>query len=103
HHLVGRGVGPESVVGVCLERGVELVVALLAVMKAGGAYLPIDPEHPAERIGVVLQDAGPVAVVTSGALESLVPAGVGRVVLDDPSTVAALTASETTAVGRSLR
>ncbi|NEE06943.1 AMP-binding protein, partial [Streptomyces sp. SID7499] len=103
HHLVGRGVGPESVVGVCLERGVELVVALLAVMKAGGAYLPIDPDFPAERIDFMLRDAGPVAVVTSVACDGPVFEGTARIVLDDPSTVAALTASETTAVGRSLR
>ncbi|MFJ1966840.1 condensation domain-containing protein, partial [Streptomyces massasporeus] len=61
--LVSRGVGPESLVGVCLERGAELVVALLAVLKAGGAYVPLDPEYPAERLAVMVQDAAPVVVL----------------------------------------
>ncbi|MFD8816415.1 amino acid adenylation domain-containing protein, partial [Streptomyces sp. NPDC059627] len=62
--LIGRGVGPESVVGLVMDRSVELVVAVLAVVKAGGAYLPVDPGYPAERIGAMLADAG-VAVVLS--------------------------------------
>ncbi|WPO69809.1 non-ribosomal peptide synthetase [Streptomyces sp. KN37] len=82
--LMARGVGAESVVGVCLERGVELVVALLGVVKAGAAYLPVDPEYPAERIAYVLEAAGAASVVTTGALESLLPADVMRVHVDDP-------------------
>ncbi|MFI9764405.1 amino acid adenylation domain-containing protein [Streptomyces sp. NPDC051963] len=65
-HLVHRGVGPESLVGVCLERSADLVVALLAVLKAGGAYLPIDPDSPADRIAYMVQDAQPVLLVTTG-------------------------------------
>ncbi|MGW1751705.1 non-ribosomal peptide synthetase [Streptomyces sp. NPDC002092] len=64
-HLVAQGVGPESLVGICLERSAELVVALLAVLKAGGAYLPIDPDSPADRIAYIVQDAQPVLLVTT--------------------------------------
>ncbi|MZF88578.1 amino acid adenylation domain-containing protein, partial [Streptomyces sp. SID5643] len=84
--LAGRGVGPESLVGVCLDRGADTVVALLGVLKAGGAYLPVDPEYPAERIAFVLQDAAPVVVLTSAARADVLPDGVARVVLDDPAT-----------------
>ena len=65
--LAGRGVGPESVVAVLMERSAELVVALLAVLKAGGAYLPVDPEYPAQRIAFMLADAAPACVLTTTA------------------------------------
>src|SRR5262249_56174222 len=57
HHLRALGVGAESVVGVCLERSLELVVSLIAILKAGGGYLPLDPEYPRERLSFMLADA----------------------------------------------
>ncbi|MFF1651738.1 amino acid adenylation domain-containing protein, partial [Streptomyces sp. NPDC058240] len=61
--LMGRGVGPEGVVALVLPRSVEIVVAQLAVLKAGAAYLPVDPDYPAERIAFMLEDASPVLVL----------------------------------------
>ncbi|SNT45959.1 non-ribosomal peptide synthetase [Actinacidiphila glaucinigra] len=91
-HLVGHGVGPESLVGVHLERSADLVVTLLAVLKAGGAYLPVDPDHPADRIAHLLSDARPAVVVTTGALHPRLPASgkTRHLVLDDPDTALAL-------------
>ncbi|MCB5183572.1 AMP-binding protein, partial [Streptomyces antimicrobicus] len=63
HRLVAQGVGPERVVALVLPRSVELVVAQLAVVKAGGAFLPVDPAHPQDRIDHMLTDAAPVVVV----------------------------------------
>ncbi|WP_158881412.1 non-ribosomal peptide synthetase [Amycolatopsis anabasis] len=63
--LVEWGVGPESIVGVHLDRSVELVVALVAVLKAGGAYLPLDPSYPVDRLRFMVGDAAPVVVLTT--------------------------------------
>ncbi|MGH3853382.1 MAG: amino acid adenylation domain-containing protein, partial [Pseudonocardiaceae bacterium] len=63
HLLVARGIGPEDVVAVAVPRSIELVVSLLAVLKAGAAYLPIDPDHPADRVAVMLRDARPLLVL----------------------------------------
>ncbi|MEU8922550.1 amino acid adenylation domain-containing protein [Kitasatospora sp. NPDC048545] len=66
HRLIAAGVGPESVVALALPRSVESVVSILAVLKAGGAYLPLDADHPADRTARTLADAAPVLVLTDG-------------------------------------
>ncbi|MEU9291973.1 amino acid adenylation domain-containing protein, partial [Streptomyces sp. NPDC048275] len=70
--LIEHGVGPERFVAVALPRSVELIVALLAVLKAGGAYLPLDLEYPAERIHYMLEDTAPLVIVTQGEWSGLV-------------------------------
>jgi amino acid adenylation domain-containing protein len=67
------GVGPDARVGLCLERSAEMVVALLAILKAGGAYVPLDPAHPAERLGMILDDAGASVLVTEQRLRPVLP------------------------------
>ncbi|MFF7841495.1 amino acid adenylation domain-containing protein [Streptomyces ossamyceticus] len=73
HVLVERGVGPETVVALSLPRSPDLVVALLAVLKAGGAYLPIDPKYPSHRLEYILGEARPHLVLTDSATVSVLP------------------------------
>jgi amino acid adenylation domain-containing protein len=83
NHLRGRGVRPESRVGICLERGPELVVAILAVLKAGGAYVPLDPAYPAGRLAFMLADSGAPLLLTRLPLpEGLLAEAAGVVCLD---------------------
>ena len=63
HHLRTLGVGPDSRVAVCVERSVEMVVAILATLKAGGCYVPLDPDYPLERLRYMLHDSAPMAVL----------------------------------------
>lgn len=81
--LAARGVGPGHVVGVCVERGADLIVALLAVQRAGAAYLPLDPGHPAERIAYVLGDSGASLVVTDETGAGAIPPTAGTARLAD--------------------
>jgi amino acid adenylation domain-containing protein len=81
--LRALGVGRDVLVGLCLERSVEMVVALLAVAKAGGGYVPIDPDYPAERIAFMASDSRMPVLVTEERLRGLLPAGRATVVSVD--------------------
>jgi len=71
HYLRELGIKPDARVAVCVERGFEMIVALLAVLKAGGAYLPLDPAYPPERLQFMLRDSTPLALLTQSHLEAL--------------------------------
>ncbi|HEX8246379.1 MAG TPA: amino acid adenylation domain-containing protein, partial [Longimicrobium sp.] len=80
-HLRRHGVGPEVRVGICLERGPDLVAAILGVLKAGGAYVPLDPAYPAERLGFMLASAGVSVLLTQESLRGVLPAAGGVAVV----------------------
>ncbi|GAA3236494.1 amino acid adenylation domain-containing protein [Actinocorallia longicatena] len=90
--LIEAGVGPESMVAVVMERGAGVVTALLAVVKAGAAYVPIDPRSPARRVGAVLSDAAPAAVLATASCAPLLPRKdpAPVIVIDDPETAGEL-------------
>ncbi|MBD0419110.1 amino acid adenylation domain-containing protein, partial [Streptomyces sp. TRM S81-3] len=91
HALLARGVTAESAVGLCLPRGVEMIVAILAVWKAGAAYLPLDPEYPVERLVHMLDDSGAVLVLGRSELtHGLAASGTRLLHLDDADTAEAL-------------
>jgi amino acid adenylation domain-containing protein len=73
HYLRTLGVGPETLTAICLERSFEFVTALLAVFKAGAAYLPLDPSYPAERLNYMLQDSGAAVLLTEEKFSGLFP------------------------------
>jgi amino acid adenylation domain-containing protein len=73
HYLRELGVGPDKRVAICVERGLEMIVGLLAVLKAGGAYVPLDPAYPAERLRYMVEDSGPEVLLTQGHLREQIP------------------------------
>src|SRR5262249_1756174 len=90
HYLRKQGVGPEVRVGICLERSFEMVVGLMGALKAGGAYLPLDPGYPAERLAYVLQDGQVPVLLTQAHLRSRFSGYQGKVVaLDEWDRIAA--------------
>nr|WP_304622151.1 non-ribosomal peptide synthetase [Pantoea sp. Tr-811] len=84
HYLIGLGVKPDDRVAICVERGLSMVVGLLAILKAGGAYVPVDPDYPAERVRHMLTDSAPVAVLVHAATRHVPETG--RIIdLDQPT------------------
>uniref|UniRef100_UPI000468DC27 non-ribosomal peptide synthetase n=1 Tax=Burkholderia sp. A1 TaxID=148446 RepID=UPI000468DC27 len=91
HRLVALGAKPDDRVAICMERSPEMVVGLLAIMKAGAAYVPIDPSYPAERLAYLLADSAPIALLTQARLAPALPAGtLPTLVLDELATAASL-------------
>ncbi|MFB6721417.1 amino acid adenylation domain-containing protein [Kribbella sp. NPDC056345] len=88
HALVARGAGPEKVVALAVPRSADMIVAEVAVLKAGAAYLPVDTDYPADRIAYMLADAQPVCVVTTAEVAADLPPD--SLLLDAPETVAEL-------------
>jgi amino acid adenylation domain-containing protein len=83
HYLRQLGVGPEVLVGLCMERSLEMVVGLLGILKAGGAYVPLDPSYPTERVAFMLADAQVPVLVTQESLASRLPTSGTKVVCLD--------------------
>ncbi len=73
HRLRDLGVGPETVVGLCVERSLEMIIGLLGILKAGGAYLPLDPSYPPERLAFMLADAAAPVLLTQASLADALP------------------------------
>ncbi|MFF3945758.1 non-ribosomal peptide synthase/polyketide synthase [Streptomyces sp. NPDC001902] len=88
--LLARGAGPEKVVALGLSRSAEMVVALFAVLRTGAAYLPLELDHPADRLSLMLEDARPLLLLTNAAVSATLDAGTPRVLLDDPAVAAEL-------------
>ncbi|HEV3080109.1 MAG TPA: condensation domain-containing protein, partial [Gemmataceae bacterium] len=86
HVLIARGIGPEDIVALCLPRSFELMVAMLGTLKAGAAYLPLDPDYPPERLAFMLGDARPKMLLTMVGIAARLPADVPKIALDDTAT-----------------
>jgi len=82
-HLIAMGVGPEVLVGICLERSLELIVGLLSILKAGGAYVPLDPTYPTQRLAFMLKDTQAPVLLTQQALLAQLPQFDGRLLCID--------------------
>jgi amino acid adenylation domain-containing protein/non-ribosomal peptide synthase protein (TIGR01720 family) len=93
HRLIAQGVGPDRLVGIALERGVAMIVGLLAILKAGGAYVPLDPQYPSDRLAHMIEDSGLQLLLTQASLLQVlpIPAGVQTLVpgsLEEPISAA---------------
>ncbi|PEP80278.1 condensation domain-containing protein, partial [Bacillus pseudomycoides] len=83
HSLLKKGVGPETMVGICMERSVEMIVGLLGILKAGGAYVPLDPTYPEQRLKYILDNANIKLMVTQRNVKGWIPEGIEIICLDE--------------------
>jgi len=83
HYLVHQGITRDSLVGVCMERSIELVVSLLGVLKAGAAYVPVDPDYPKDRLDYILQSSGVTVLLTQKSVSNKLPEYMGSVLCLD--------------------
>ncbi|WP_199425894.1 amino acid adenylation domain-containing protein [Thermaerobacillus caldiproteolyticus] len=85
HFLIEKGIGPERVVALALPRSLEMVIGILAVLKAGGTYLPLDPDYPEDRIAYMMEDARPMYVITNKEIASKLPhaGGAEHLIIDE--------------------
>ncbi len=94
-HLQSLGAGAESLIGICVERSLDMAVSILGILKSGAAYLPLDPEYPQERLSFMLDDARPSLVLTKSKLADLVSGKAARAVLLDDDAARISEQSET--------
>jgi amino acid adenylation domain-containing protein len=83
HRLREMGVGPDVLVGICMDRTEDLVIALMGTLKAGGAYIPLDPEYPEERLNMMIEDAQPLVVISESQYAGLLTCGSAQLFLID--------------------
>lgn len=82
HYLRTLGVGADVLVGICVERSLEMIIGILGILKAGGAYVPLDPDYPRERIAYMIEDARPQMVLTKMSLLEVLPERIRSLCLD---------------------
>ncbi|WP_319929101.1 non-ribosomal peptide synthetase [Xenorhabdus santafensis] len=83
HHLIGLGIRPDDCVAICVERSLIMMVGLLAILKAGSAYVPLDPSYPKERLAYMLNDAEPIVLLTQSSLIETWDTPIPTILLDD--------------------
>ena len=92
HYLISQKIGSEKVVGIALERSADMIVAVLAVLKCGAAYLPLDLGYPVQRLKLMLEDARPSIVITTSSLMRILPSNYRYLILDDTQVAASISA-----------
>ncbi len=83
HYLTERGVAADNFVGLCVERGIDMLIGMLGILKAGAAYVPLDSNYPSDRLEFIVRDTAPVAILTLARLRSLLPSAARVFVLDE--------------------